>query len=169
MPVKQSSKRWWLTKLSEKLLDVVNRHDYNYLMEHLQPEMARAKKMGCGKQAISVRFTVVDPLLRQQLRQMHSSASPAASSTRHADPSCFQIEKKMHRFGPPGYMQMHIPMSFGSHSVSTDTTPPPLTADMRSLQTSSLPSINGDAVGGAANSRKGSEPSSERSERSVLG
>jgi hypothetical protein len=47
---------------------------------------------------------------------------------------------------------------FGNHSISQNATPPPppLTADQRSLQTSSAGSVNGDALEGATSSRKGS-------------
>ena len=100
--------------------------------------MAVAKRTGCGKQVLS-------------------------------------IEKKMHRFpayrgapansgayNPNGYrLPLHPPM-FGSNIGSAATTPPPLTADTQSLQSSAIPSINGDAVEGASvGSRKGSELSNE--------
>lgn len=49
---------------------------------------------------------------------------------------------------------------FGSGYGSVAGTPPPLTADTRSAISSGLPSLNGDAVEGAAVGRKGSEPNS---------
>ena len=101
--------------------------------------MAQAKRTGCGKQVLS-------------------------------------IEKKMHRFpafrnGPANvgayntcvYLPPLPPPTFNSniHSAAT-TPPPPLTADTQSLQSSAIPSINGDAVEGAAvGSRKGSELSND--------
>jgi mRNA-binding protein PUF3 len=108
-------------------------------LEMLQPAMVQAKRTGCGKQVLS-------------------------------------IDKKMHRFDPyhNGNMAANMPFSqnsyhngmpiqfqnshFASNYNSAATTPPPpLTADTRSLQSSGVPSINGDAVEGAASSRKGSE------------
>lgn len=99
--------------------------------------MQQAKKTGCGKQVQS-------------------------------------IEKKMHRFPLPprwngdangyGYntYQLSVPTPlYGSHFASAANTPPPLTADTQSLQSSTIPSINGDAVEGADRSRKSSDPSSD--------
>lgn len=62
----------------------------------------------------------------------------------------------MHRLGPASYMQSHGPSPFGSRSISTATTPPLSVSDTRSVQNSSVPSINGDAVEGAASFGKGS-------------
>jgi hypothetical protein len=54
--------------------------------------------------------------------------------------------------------QLHHPMMLNIHrpTFATDygsvaNTPPPLTADTQSLQSSGLPSINGDTVEGAQN------------------
>ena len=122
----------------EKLLDTLCAEDYTCFLELLHPAVTQAKRTGCGKQVLS-------------------------------------IEKKMHRFpafrnGPtsvgaynPGPYQMPLPTPpFASSYGSAATTPPPaLTADTQSLQSSAIPSINGDAVEGAlgliAGSRKGSE------------
>lgn len=53
----------------------------------------------------------------------------------------------------------NLAISYGSHYASVANTPPPLTADTQSLQSSAIPSINGDAVEGAHSvSRKGSDP-----------
>jgi hypothetical protein len=70
----------------------------------------------------------------------------------------------MRRFLQP--IQLHQQPSFaltmpypGSHYASVANTPPPLTADTQSLQSSAIPSVNGDAVEGAHSaSRKGSDP-----------
>lgn len=56
---------------------------------------------------------------------------------------------------------MPTPPSFVSNYTSAATTPPPLTADTQSLQSSCVPSINGDAIEGASASRKGSEQSND--------
>jgi hypothetical protein len=54
-----------------------------------------------------------------------------------------------------------LAIPYGSHYASVANTPPPLTADTQSLQSSTIPSVNGDAVEGAQSlSRKGSDPSS---------
>ncbi|KAL1306450.1 hypothetical protein AAFC00_005148 [Neodothiora populina] len=108
----------------QKLLDVLNEREYYTFMSLLQPEMAKAKRLGCGKQVMS-------------------------------------IEKKMHRFAP--YGSLHAPVAYQSHSISAATTPPPLTSDTRSVQTSSVASVNGDATEGAPASRKGSVQSNEPS------
>ena len=100
--------------------------------------MTQAKRTGCGKQVLA-------------------------------------IEKKMHRFPPfrngtasmgpfSGHTyQLPLPTPpFASHYGSAATTPPPLTADTQSLQSSAIPSINGDTVEGAGmGSRKGSEFSND--------
>lgn len=74
-----------------------------------------------------------------------------------------QIEKKMHRFNP-SYNALHA-ADAGTDQDSAATTPPPLTSDTRSVQTSSVASINGDAIEGAhiiaPGSRKGSVPTGE--------
>jgi hypothetical protein len=71
----------------------------------------------------------------------------------------------MRRFSQP--IQLHqqssfaltLPYTGGSHYASVANTPPPLTADTQSLQSSAIPSVNGDAVEGAHSaSRKGSDP-----------
>lgn len=122
---------------TEKLLDTLSSDDFAFFVELLQPAVNQAKRTGCGKQLMSV-------------------------------------EKKMHRLPPrwnepappAGYghnpYQLPLPTPpFASHYASATTTPPPLTSDTQSLQSSAIPSINGDAVEGADCSRKGSEPSSE--------
>jgi len=103
----------------------------------LQPAVNQAKRTGCGKQLLSV-------------------------------------EKKMHRLPPRwngpgngntyGHNAYQLPLPtppFASRFASAANTPPPLTADSQSLQSSAIPSINGDAVEGADRSRKGSEPSND--------
>ncbi|RMY75424.1 hypothetical protein D0863_02626 [Hortaea werneckii] len=122
---------------TEKLLDTLSSDDFAFFVELLQPAVNQAKRTGCGKQLMSV-------------------------------------EKKMHRLpprwngpAPPasyGHNPYQLPLPtppFASHYASATTTPPPLTSDTQSLQSSAIPSINGDAVEGADCSRKGSEPSSE--------
>lgn len=129
--------------VAEKLLDTLCREDYFAFLEILYPAMAQAKRSGCGKQVLS-------------------------------------IEKKMHRFeeyingvppgamayGRPPYQMQPMSMSmpgpqphFVSNYNSAATTPPALTADTQSLQSSRVPSVNGDAIEGASASRKGSEQS----------
>jgi hypothetical protein len=39
-----------------------------------------------------------------------------------------------------------LAIPYGSHYASVSNTPPPLTADTQSLQSSDIPSVNGDAV-----------------------
>ena len=127
-----------LTCLAEKLLDTLSPEDYGHFLEMLHPAVMQAKRTGCGKQVIS-------------------------------------IEKKMHRFPSyrngslnssifnSGVYQLPLPTPpFASNYGSAATTPPPLTADSQSLQSSGNPSINGDAVGGASMApRKGSDPSND--------
>ncbi|KAK5137089.1 hypothetical protein LTR08_001098 [Meristemomyces frigidus] len=116
----------------QKLLDTLCIEDFGRFIDVLQPAMNQAKRTTCGKQVVSV-------------------------------------EKKMHRppprwAGPPnghaynhGPYQLPPPMPpFGSRYGSAATTPPPLTADTQSLQSSNMPSINGDAVEGADRCGKGS-------------
>ncbi|TIA22215.1 ARM repeat-containing protein [Aureobasidium pullulans] len=103
----------------QKLLDLLSQPDLDHFIEILQPELAKAKRTGCGKQVTA-------------------------------------IEKRMQR---PYEQNLHAHQSaFGSRTISQNTTPPPppLTADQRSLQNSSVGSVNGDALEGAASSRKGS-------------
>ncbi|CAK3855225.1 Pumilio 2 [Lecanosticta acicola] len=122
----------------QKLLDTLSSQDFAFFLEILQPAVALAKRAGCGKQVLS-------------------------------------IEKKMHRFdtyrngsisgGPtfnrPGFQLPLPPPSFASNYNSAANTPPPLTADTQSLQSSGIPSVNGDTVEGAAASRKCSEHSTD--------
>lgn len=128
---------------TEKLLDTLCRDDYFMFLDVLHPAMVQAKRSGCGKQVLS-------------------------------------IEKKMHRFeefingvppGPQSYgrlpyqmasMSMGMPapsQQFIGNYNSAATTPPSLTADNQSIQSSRVPSVNGDAIEGASASRKGSEQS----------
>ena len=124
-----------LTSLTEKLLDTLSSEEYIHFMDLLQPAVTQAKRTGCGKQVLS-------------------------------------IEKKMHRFpsfgngpasggafNPTNAYQLPLPTPhYASNFGSAATTPPPLTADTQSLQSSTIPSVNGDAVEGAAvGSRKGSD------------
>ena len=52
-----------------------------------------------------------------------------------------------------------LAIPYGSHYASVANTPPPLTADTQSLQSSTIPSINGNAVEGAQSLvRKESDP-----------
>lgn len=126
--------------LAEKLLDTLSRDDYFLFLDVLHPAMTQAKRTGCGKQVLS-------------------------------------IEKKMHRFedfrnggvSSDGFHYQVQPMpgpmptlsQFVSHYTSAATTPPPLTADTQSLQSSRVPSVNGDTIEGASAGRKGSEQSNE--------
>jgi len=78
-----------------------------------------------------------------------------------------KIESRMRRFVHTAYQQQHqqpaftLAIPYGSHYASVANTPPPLTADTQSLQSSTIPSVNGDAVEGAQSlGRKESDPSS---------
>jgi len=69
----------------------------------------------------------------------------------------------MRRFLQPIQLHQQPPFTlaipYASHYTSVANTPPPLTADTQSLQSSAIPSINGDTVEGAQSaSRKGSDP-----------
>lgn len=134
-----------LTVCTEKLLDVVSRHDYALLIENLQPEMNKAKRSGCGKQVVSVSCTCY-------------------SGTITLLTAISQIEKRMHRFAPSSNhgMQYALPYSGRNGNGGSSSS---FAADAKPFQSAASPSINGDAVAGAANSRKGSEPRSEQSFR----
>jgi hypothetical protein len=77
-----------------------------------------------------------------------------------------KIESRMRRFVHTAYQQHQQPaytlaIPYGSHYASVANTPPPLTADTQSLQSSTIPSVNGDAVEGAQSlGRKESDLSS---------
>lgn len=125
----------------EKLLDTVGHDDYSMLHAALMPAMTQAKRNGCcGKQLMSIE------------KKMHRF-----NSYRHGSMS----SNGGVRVSIPFQMPMPTP-PYATRYNSAATTPPPLTADTQSLQSSGLPSVNGDAVEGAAASRKGSEPSSEQ-------
>lgn len=126
-----------LTDSTEKILDTLCPEYFAFFVDMLQPAVNQAKRTGCGKQLMSV-------------------------------------EKKMHRLPPRwngpggnggyGHNPYQLPLPtppFTSHYTSAATTPPPLTADSASRQSSTIPSINGDAVEGADASRKGSDPSAD--------
>lgn len=76
----------------------------------------------------------------------------------------YKIESRMRRFVHTGHQQypqqaFTLGIPYGSHYASVANTPPPLTADTQSLQSSTIPSVNGDAVEGAQSfSRKESDP-----------
>lgn len=113
----------------QKLLDKLSFQDYQYFTNHLAVAIALAKRHGCGKQIAA-------------------------------------IESRMRRFGIPAHQQRQpasfgiaMPAPDGSHYTSVTNTPALLTPDSQSLQASTVPSVNGDAVEGAQNSgRKESEP-----------
>lgn len=66
----------------------------------------------------------------------------------------------------PSFQLSIPPTAFQSNYGSVSNTPPPLTADSRSMQSSKLPSINGDTVEGATSmSRKGSQALAEATVR----
>lgn len=122
---------------AEKLLEKLCPGDFMYFHQHLQPAISHAKRTGCGKQLISVRSHAHWRYKASQLTDM-------------------QIEKKMQeRFmylpqRPSHSMMLAVPHApYASNYGSVANTPPPLTADTQSLQSSGLPSINGDTVEGA--------------------
>ncbi|KAK4550587.1 hypothetical protein LTR36_000166 [Oleoguttula mirabilis] len=121
----------------QKLLDTLCNEDFGCFVDLLHPAVSQAKRTGCGKQLMSVE------------RKMHRTPPQWAGQTNgHA-----------YNHGP---YQMPLPTPpFASHYGSAATTPPPLTADTQSLQSSKMPSINGDAVEGADRNRKGSGPSND--------
>lgn len=128
-----------LIRATEKLLDTLTPDDYFFFVDLLQPAMVQAKRTGCGKQVLSID------------KKMHRfDAYRNGSAPNGTTP-----------FNPRNGFQLQMPTPpFASNYTSAATTPPPLTADTQSLQSSGIPSVNGDAVEGATTlSRKGSEPS----------
>lgn len=130
--------------VSEKLLDTLKPNDYNLFLESLHPAMVQAKRTGCGKQTVSI-----EKKMHRYDVYRHGGISNAPQ---------FQ-GRYSHGFQLPVQMPMAM-APFASHYNSAATTPPPLTADTQSVQSSCLPSLNGDAVEGATASRKGSDPAS---------
>jgi mRNA-binding protein PUF3 len=126
---------------AEKLLDTLGPDDHRFFVELLQPAVMQAKRGGCGKQVVSIEKKM------HRIDSSYGNGSVANTST------------TFNRAGPAFQLPMPTP-PFASNYNSAATTPPPLTADTQSLQSSNLPSVNGDAVEGAAASRKTSEPSS---------
>ena len=125
-----------LTRNAEKLLDTLCLEDFSYFHDLLQPAMSQAKRTGCGKQVQSIE------------KKMDRLARPRWNANGNGNTNGFHNE--MYR--------MPLPNSqFASSFASAANTPPLLTADTQSLQSSAIPSINGDAVEGADRSRKGSE------------
>ncbi|KAF2767510.1 ARM repeat-containing protein [Teratosphaeria nubilosa] len=120
----------------QKLLDTLCAEDFTTFMDQLQPAVNQAKRTGCGKQMLSIE------------KKMHSRMSPGRWTNGSGS-----IYGQSHG----GYgLQMPTP-PFASHYGSAATTPPPLTSDTQSLQSSNISSVNGDTVEGADRSRKGSE------------
>lgn len=106
--------------------------------------MVQAKRTGCGKQTVSIE------------KKMHRYDVYRHGGVSNAAP--YQS-----RYGHGFQLPVQMPMTmapFASHYNSAATTPPPLTADTQSVQSSCLPSLNGDAVEGATASRKDSDPAS---------
>lgn len=135
---------------TEKFLDTLVPNDFNRFLGPLHPAMAQAKR-GCPvKHIISIE------------KKMHRFDPHRTSSINHGHGLPFHGRNGLD-FPLPMQVPMQMPMAmqpFGTNYHSTATTPPPLTSDTQSLQSSCLPSVNGDAVEGAASSRKGSDPSS---------
>ena len=125
-----------LTGGAEKLLDTLTPDDYLQLVDMLQPALSQAKRTGCGKQVLSIE------------KKMHRVPGFRGGPTNVG-------AYNAHAFRPP------VPQ-FGNAIDSATTTPPPLTADTRSIQSSAMQSIDGDTVEGAAAiyGRKGSNHSS---------
>lgn len=134
--------------IPEKFLDVLEINDYFVFCDHLQAPLLQAKRSGAGKQVLAIE--------KKMHRFDHIQRNGNINHGGH-----------FHMQSGSGYqMPMQIAMTvapYASNYNSAATTPPPLTADTQSLQSSCLPSINGDAVEGAAASRKGSDPSSMHS------
>ncbi|KAK6403693.1 mRNA binding protein puf3, partial [Oleoguttula sp. CCFEE 5521] len=107
-----------------KLLEKLCPADFIYFHQHLQPAINDAKRSGCGKQLISI-----EKKMQDRLPYLHANSQPHHSMM----------------LGIPQHP--HTP--FGSRYGSAANTPPPLTADTQSLQSSGLPSVNGDTVEGA--------------------
>lgn len=114
------------------MCEVLKQREYSQFIEHLQPEIAKARRMGCGKQV--------------------SSVSELFPGTRKLLADGTQIEKKMVR--PSTYSHPRHNSTYASRAGSGERTPG--LTNSNSAQTSSLNSINGDAVEGAGNSRKNS-------------
>ena len=133
-----------LTDLTEKLLDTLCQQDYFLFLDILQPAVTQAKRTGCGKQLQSVERKM-DKYARNRYIPNHGygRAPPTGPSA---------------GFNTPQYSQGLFAPSFAhSNYASAGTTPPPLTAD-QSRQSSTLQSLNGDAVEGAHHvGRKGGE------------
>ncbi|OQN99922.1 hypothetical protein B0A48_14127 [Cryoendolithus antarcticus] len=108
----------------QKLLEKLCPADFIYFHQHLQPAINHAKRSGCGKQLISI-----EKKMQDRLPYLHANSRPHHTMM----------------LGIPQHS--HTP--FGSRYGSAANTPPPLTADTQSLQSSGLPSVNGDTVEGA--------------------
>ncbi|KAK3672845.1 mRNA binding protein puf3 [Recurvomyces mirabilis] len=129
----------------QKLLDTLSSDDFASFVEILQPAMSQAKRTGCGKQVQSIE------------KKMERFARLPRWNTGYSNHTHGQHNGHNHDH----YGTMHLslpPPLFASTFASAANTPPPLTADTQSLQSSGLPSINGDAVEGAVaeRMRKGS-------------
>ncbi|KAM3423391.1 hypothetical protein BST61_g824 [Cercospora zeina] len=132
----------------QKFLDTLNMTDFFVFCDNLQAPLLQAKRTGAGKQVLAIE----KKMHRFDLVQHNGNINHSAH---------YQVQS-----GPGYQMPMQMPMTvapYSSNYNSAATTPPPLTADTQSLQSSCLPSINGDAVEGAAASRKSSDPSSMHS------
>ena len=110
----------------EKLLNTLSTDDYLMFLEVLRPAMAQAKRTGCGQQVLAIE------------RKMHRFPSFP-----------FNESDATHSFDVTGYSVPLPTPPFASNYNSAATTPPPLTADSQSLQSSRIPSINGDPPEGS--------------------
>ncbi|KAG8623819.1 hypothetical protein KVT40_008795 [Elsinoe batatas] len=99
----------------QKMCEVLPLPLYQEFIEYLQPEIGKARRMGCGKQVSAIEKKMNRPFISHQSRPINTYASRARSGERT----------------------------------------PALTTS-NSAQTSSLSSIDGDAVVGASETRKGS-------------
>ncbi|KAK4984214.1 mRNA binding protein puf3 [Elasticomyces elasticus] len=135
----------------QKLLDTLAAHDYNYFMSILQQEMARAKRTGCGKQVLSI---------EKRMHRYAALPSPSAPYT-HGYNSQHQQHQQQHPQNQ--HQHLHRPLQNSQHNPQqmsqqqntnadvsiAPTPPPPSLTPGTSLQNSSLPSVDGDAVEGA--------------------
>ncbi|SMR46475.1 unnamed protein product [Zymoseptoria tritici ST99CH_1E4] len=128
----------------QKLLDTLAPDDYHLFLEVLQPAMIQAKRTGCGKQVLSI---------DKKMHRFDPYHSHNLANNMPFDRNGYPMDNG-YQMGVPIAMPQH---QFASNYNSAATTPPPLTADTRSLQSSGVPSINGDTMEGASSSRKGSD------------
>jgi hypothetical protein len=123
-----------------------------FFIQSLGPAISQAKRNGCGKQIAAIEKKMhTDPSRRNNHHHHHHQ--PAPQQPQPQPPAMKALPQPNHHFGRhyqlPPLTNLQVPDHYSTHFNSAATTPP-LTTGTESLQSSRIPSVNGDTLEGAA-------------------